>query len=435
MAMLTFETAMAYAGHRYQVQLSHDTRIGQIAGYLTEHEAYIRTKTLEIAYPLEPEQRLSDVDVQPGDRLVIFTQAIRQSELPAPLRAGDKVIRMASGDFEMKAYGKQGVLIGRPDDTRQITPDIDLRYFIAPDKISFISRKCMRLDYDPQSRTWYVSRLGQTRLMFNEFELTEERIPLDAHQVIRFYRASDDPHEPGSERLGEVTLTIEAAQVQAGQSHFTVGDYDTPVCIGSEHNQHVVKASQAIQIEQITKQVLHYHQRAWTSATRAYLMRLLSPNSVLSDLPMKAGVFLYTGGNLNYGQNFLLLHDIHNRERVYTLSAGGEDEEKWVGCRIQGKSDPTLDVDLYDALIIRGHDPSILKKISTRQGQIVYRAHENTWWLRAEERAKSPMFINNTRINSSYPTQLLSGDVLTLGPSITHYYARLEIEITTKASF
>jgi hypothetical protein len=43
------------------------------------------------------------------------------------------------------------------------------------------------------------------------------------------------------------------------------------------------------------------------------------------------------------------------------------------------------------------------------------------------------VFVNNTRTSAIAPVQLTSGDVLSFGPSLDTYYARLEVEITAKA--
>lgn len=432
--MVKFEIATVYASHNYQLHLSQQTQIRQIARYLTDHETHIHTKTLEIASPVSSEGQVLDVGVQPGDRLLIFTQQTRFIELPAPLRPGDKVLKFASGDFEMRAHSKRDLLIGKPDENRQMIPDIDLRYFIASDHIDYISRQCLMLSFDPQTQLWYTTRAGQTRIIINEFELNDERIPLNDHQVLRFYRGSDDPLHDSP--IGEVSITLEAANVEQNSSYFSIGEREIPVCIGSEHHRQGVRVSEAVPIRQVIRRVLEYQSRTLTPMISVYRVRMLPPGMALQDLHLPENSFLYAGANMNYAQNFLLLTDIHNRERVYTLSAGMEDEEKSIGCRIQGHTmERALDVDLYDSLIIRGHDPHLFKKIAHQQGRIFYRAHEQTWWIQAEDRAQSQIFINNIRITSGQPTQLLAGDVFTLGPSVDHYYARLELQIITKAQF
>ncbi len=431
MNAIKFETATVYASHNYQLQLSPETQIRQLSRYLTDNEPHINTKTLEVATPISSEGQLQDIGLQAGDRVMLFSQPTRFIELPAPLRPGDKILKFSSGDFEMRIHSKRGVLIGKPDENRQLTPDVDLRYFIASDDIDYISRQCLLLSFDPQTQVWYATRAGQTRIMVNEFELTEERLPLNAHQVIRFYRGSDDSLQMLP--IGEMHISLETASMQQNTSHFTIGEREIPICIGSEHNRQTIRASETLPIKQIIRRILEHQGRSLTPSLSVYRVRLIPPGAALSQIELNDASFLYAGANMNYAQNFLLLTDIHNRDRVYTISAGAEDEEKRIGCRLQGHAlDRALDVDLYDALIIRGHDPHIFKKISQQQGRILYRAGERTWWMKAEENAQSQMFINNTRITSNQPTQLLSGDVFTLGPSVDHYYARLELQIMMK---
>jgi hypothetical protein len=119
---------------------------------------------------------------------------------------------------------------------------------------------------------------------------------------------------------------------------------------------------------------------------------------------------------------------------MFELAAGLEDDEKLIGRRSDvSTEDPELDVDLYEVLVRRSNNPDAFKSISRRQLRILYRAAENTWWLKPEERSSVPVFINNARASGSTPTQLTSGDVLSIGQSVDNYFARLEVEITSKA--
>lgn len=431
MTVQKLETVMVYSSHSYALQLSDQMQVRQIATYLSNYEAHVDTATLEIAYPIQRRQRLQDIDMQAGDRLVMFTQATRQAALPAPLRAGDKILKFASGQFEIQTHSKKGIVVGKPDDARQSIPDVDLRYFIAPNALSAISQECLHLRFDDSAQVWYASRIGNTRMMINEFELGQGQIPLNAYQVIRFYRETDDPQQ--SRPLGEMTLTVESAQVQQTQSNFLAGDMQVMVCVGGERGRQILRASEQWHIGNLMERLASYHSVPFTQATRFYLLRLVAPTLTLMDLALPDDCFLYASLSQHYAQNFLTMRDVHNPDRVYTLSAGAEDEEKRLGCRANREvADITLDVDLYDALIIHGHDLRIFQHISRYQARIYYRASGNTWWIRAEDHASTPIYINNTRLSSSASIQLVSGDVLTMGESVDHYYARLEMAMTSR---
>jgi hypothetical protein len=88
-----------------------------------------------------------------------------------------------------------------------------------------------------------------------------------------------------------------------------------------------------------------------------------------------------------------------------------------------------LDVDLYDA--VNTHSPGRQALLPLRQGYIDYRAGENMWYVRLAEDARISMFVNNVR-TTSLPTRLLAGDVLTIGRSMTDYYVRLEVDMTSE---
>ena len=433
MAKVKLETVTVYTSHQYSLQLNQRMKVKQIADYLSNYETHVETTTLELAYPVRRRQRLHDVDMRPGDRLLMFTQATREAELPAPLRAGDKILKFKSGSFELQTHSRRGIVVGKPDDSQQAVPDVDLRYFVAPDALDFISRRCLQLNFDEAGQVWYASRLGQTRVMFNEYELGDERIPLDSHQVIRFYRASDDPRH--TKPLAEIVVTVEAVAVSQDRPDFMTGDYPVKVCVGIERGRQLLCASEQWHIGNMMERLASFNSLPFTQDTRFYLLRLVPPKLSIADLNLYENSFLYASLNQHYAQNFLILHDIHHSDSNVVVSVGTEDDEKRLGCRARRDvADTSIDVDLYDALIIHGHDLRIFQTISRYQARIFYRSAGNTWWIRAEDHASTPIFINNSRVSSTAPVQLISGDVLTLGPSVGHYYARLELEITSKAN-
>lgn len=135
--------------------------------------------------------------------------------------------------------------------------------------------------------------------------------------------------------------------------------------------------------------------------------------------------------NLRQAQNILALRDVSQRERVYVLAAGYGETEHFIGCRAEADTpSPDLSVDLYESITAQGNDPRPFQGISPYFARISYKAQN--WWLRLDERAHLPVFVNNTRAHSATPIQLTSGDVLSVGPSVTHFYARLEVEVNPR---
>ena len=433
MPSIRLSTVMVYSSHNYRIQLSGRVTVGDIARYLTQYEAHVDASTMEIVRPVHHPQQLQEVDVQPGDRLLLFLAPTRQVELPAPLKQGDKVLKFSVGDFEISSRGKLRVMIGKLDEARQMVPDVDLRYFVSPESLDYISRECMWLEYDARQKVWYATRQGKTRIMIDEFELGTDKVSLNDDQWVRFYRATDNPRERANRAIGELRLIVEEVMSRDDYVHFEPGNDRINIYVGSEKDDQTLNVSDHLPVGQIVSSLTHYKGVPTSDNVRSYLTRLVPPSVRVQSLNLSDDEFFYTAGKLRYTQNSLLLHDIHNRDRIYVMSAGIEDDEKVIGCRSQSDiMEPTLDVDFFDALILRGHDQRSYQNIAGYLGRVYFRASENTWWIRLDEQAKVPMFINNARLNSNTLNQLMSGDVLSLGPSVAHYFARLEVEIATR---
>jgi hypothetical protein len=434
MASIKLSTVVVNASRRYDVQLNEQVTVGGIARYLSQHEAYVDATTLEMARPVLPAQRLQDLDIQVGDRLLIFTQPPQLTDLPAALTPGDKTLKFSLGDIEISSRGKKSLLVGKPDEAREIFPDIDLRNFISPTLLGFVSRECLRVEFDEQSKLWYAEKIGQTRLMIDDFELSDEKVALDGERWLRFYRASDDPKHPDCRPVGVIHVQVEEMQSRPDVSYFRSGSRHLAMCVGTERESHTLNASESLTLGRVVAGLAAYNKTVLSPSYRLFLMRLVSPNTPIQSFNLGSDGFLYAPRNHHYAQNLLFLRDVHNRRRVYSLFAGLEDGEKLIGRRLDvGVKDTALDVDLFDAIITRDMDTKTFKNISRYMAWVYYKASENTWWVRLEERTLVPVFINNTRMSGSTPIQLTSGDVLSFGPTIDNYYARLEVEITSKA--
>jgi hypothetical protein len=432
MATIRLPTQMVHSRQQYNVTLSDAVTTGRLARYLSQQEAYVDASTLEIARPVQPTQRIQDVDVQPADRLVIFTGDAENAELAAPLRQGDKLVKFAVGDSVVASRGKKSLLIGKPDGPRETAVDIDLRNFIPPKSLNFISRESLRLDYDDRSKTWFATKVGRSRVLMDEYEITADKVPLGDYVTLRFYRAADDPRS--TRPLGEIHVIVETVQSRDDIIYLEQGNRLIHMQVGVPRESVALNVSENVTLGQIVTSLAAYHRLGIPQNVTLYLLRLLAPETHIGDLKLGSDEFLYTSRSQSYAHNLLILRDIHDRERKFELAAGLEDDEKLIGRRSESSvEDPELDVDLYEVLVRRSNNPDAFKSISRRQLRIVYKAAENTWWVRPEERSSVPVFLNNVRTTSGTPTQLTSGDVLSIGQTVDNYYARLEVEITSKA--
>jgi hypothetical protein len=210
------------------------------------------------------------------------------------------------------------------------------------------------------------------------------------------------------------------------------GSFDLPVWTGLERETLKLNASGRLSIDQIAHSLLVKQKIGHGTAYRTYLLSLIAPATPVSAVKLNKDEFFYAARSVIYTHSRLVLHDIYNRTQTYELVAGRQDEEKLVGRRTHAEeADPRLDVDLFHSAS-RPEAPEAFKSISRQQMRIFYKVTENMWWAQLEERTTVPVYVNNLRLTSGTPIQLISGDVLTFGPSVEQYYARLEVEVFTR---
>lgn len=414
-------SVLASSSQEYGLRLDAETTVGDLARYLSHAEAYVETTTLEWVAALDETMRVGDIDRLAGDRLLIFTSPPRRADLPL---LGGRAIKFIQGEIEITARGKKRLLLGKPDEGKGVLPDVDLRNFVPPRWLSFISRECLGLEYDDQAGKWFAQKLGVTRILIDDYELTTERIPLEGVRRLRLYRHHDDPFD--SYPLSELRVQVEGGERDTSLPLLREGDQPTRVRIGVEREPQLLNVSENVTLERILEGWTAYNRL--NSPARLYLARLISPDIPLYNLPMEGEVFLYAGRSRLSEQNILLLRDVANPHRIYRLIGGVESDETLIGSRDeQHTPDVTLGIDLFDAVVADGGDPA---EMSRYQACVYYK--DQTWWLRAEERTAAPMYLNSQRINSPAPLALSSGDVLTIGEDLNNYLVRLVAETTAQ---
>jgi len=406
-----------HSSYHYPMKVDAQVTVEQVVRFLAQYEPRIEARTLEIARPVLADQRLEDLDLQAGDRLLFFTSPSKAVVLPAILRPGDKTLRFQMGEVEFESRGKKSLLVGKPDLNN--TPDIDLRYLVSPKALEFIAPNCLTLNFDEFVRTWYVTKVGQTRVMVDEFELGADRIALNDSHRIRFL---------GDNRpIGDMRVSVETVREQGMQ--IAMGNERLDARVGVEQAAQALNASPNVKIEQVAAKLAKYYRVQ--ADTRLHIARLVTPQTPIGSLNLGDDSFLYAPLNLRQARNILALRDVNQRERVHVLAAGREEVEYFVGCRAQAEMPaPDLSVDLYESITAQGDDPRPFQGISPYLARINYRGQ--SWWLRQDERAHLPVFVNNVRAHSTALIQLTSGDVVSFGPSVTHFYARLEVEVNPR---
>jgi hypothetical protein len=419
MAILRVPVAIVPSSQHYQARVAGLVTVGEVARYLSQHEAQIEVNTLEIARPALPDQRVETMDIQGGDRLVIFTHAARPVELPAPARPGDKAVRFSLGDTTLRSGGKKSLMVGKPE--AGFIPDLDLRHFITPRALEFVSADCMRLYFDEGAQVWYATRSGDTRILLDELELERQPVALNDAQWVRFYRAGD------ARPLGEMRMTLETVQVGDDVPLLPPGQEIVHMQIGLERENQALRVSGNIRAGQIASSLAQHHGLPVTNDLRLYVARLAPPQTSLDALELGEGALLYAALKLRYAEHVLLLRDIQQRDHTYTLVAG--QGEQLIGCRSEAAlPQPDLDIDLYESIMEQGYDPRPFQGMSPYFARITYRTDEQSWWVWSDERSQVPLFVNNARASRNTALPLAAGDVVSIGPSLNSAYARLEVE-------
>ncbi|MBZ0299440.1 MAG: EsaB/YukD family protein, partial [Anaerolineae bacterium] len=383
-------TSLASAVDQYPLLLSSQVTVGEIARYLSQQEAYIDVSTLERARPLDPNQALQDVQIQTGDRLVIFTQKPESAQLPEALGPGDKLLKFSRGDYEITSRSKKQLLIGRHHAASGINPDVDLRNFVSPRDVEAISRKAVMVEFDNAAKVWYASRVGQTPVFVDDLQLENRKVALNNNSRLRFFQ--------GNRLIGEIRVRVEDIQASGEDlAYLQPGEHKLALLVGSERETQIVNAADALPAGKLAEYVLSYNKTQTES--QLYLMRLIAPTIRLDRLSLGQGGFLYAARQFRYAQNLLILRDVHDTSREFEIPAGLDEEERRVGRRSQAdQPDPELDVDLYEALISREGNPEAYRNISRRQARVFFK--DNNWAVRLEEGARAPVFVNNLRLTA-----------------------------------
>lgn len=432
MATSRLSTVTVYSSRRYTLNLAGQTPVYQISQYLAQYEPYIDSSTLEIARQIQPELKLRDLDMQAGDRLVLFTHSPQQIDLPTSLKPGDKILTFTKGDVMVRSSGKTGVLVGKIDTTGEVVPDIDLSRFVRPEAMEYISRGCIWFQQNQNNKLWYASKIGQTRIVIDEYELSTDKIPVDGKHHIKLYHPAHDPQDPNIRALAELELQVQVVGSQDDLNVFQGGDKRVSVIIGTERIRQVINISDNIPMGQLITSLTRYNKLPLSTDNRLYHMRLISPDVHVDELRLTQQTTLYSTRHLQQSHTKLVLRDIHNRKISFTVTAEDRHHHNVIGCR-EGieQEDQTLDVDIRRIIRKRGFDPDRIPNLSRYLARLDYQPTDNSWWVRLHEDSLMAVYLNNIRLTPTSPVQVTSGDVLSFGADTQSYYARLEVIVSS----
>ncbi|HVU14444.1 MAG TPA: hypothetical protein VHD90_24370 [Phototrophicaceae bacterium] len=435
--MIHISAVTLLSGDAYALQLGESVTVERLARYLAQYYAQDGEHlSLELAQPVLPRHRVDEIDLQSGDRLLILDRALRQSDLPDALGPTKKALSFVGGDYHVESRGKRRLLLGKPDIAHGIVPDIDARFFISPQFIDYISRSCLRFDFDAAAQRWYVVKTGATRVLMDDYELGSEPVPVDSNTWLNFYRATDEPRSPVARSLGEVRLLVEDVPSPGREIvGLERGGYGLVAVVGAEKENRHLSVNATITAETIAERLAEREHTPLTEGYRLYILRLISPRTPLGTLRLADDQFLYFGTPTNYAQNALILREARHPESVYVLNAG---EDKVIGYRGRMETfEPSLHVDLYDFMLQQQLDPPAPNGAPQYLAWVSCRASDNTWWIVTAVSSSMAIYLNNRKLSAGEAAQVLTGDVITFsvgsGAGFENYFARFEIEIATRA--
>lgn len=425
--LLRVSAVQAIASQMVAASLHEGLTLKDVAAYLARTEAVNNAGTLELAFLLRPAMRIRETTLMTGDRILLEMK--RPQPLPSPTNFVEPQLRFRGGTYETISGSRTGLLVGVANADMEAVPDIDLRYFVSPSAVDFLSRGCVWMQYVPQEQRWYASKIGQTRIMLDEYELHTEKLPVDRSLTLRLF----PPHGsflPSHRPLGELHIDIVKDPARP-QNTLPTGSARTRIVLGVEKLLGTLNLSDSLTVETVRDQLsAHFHTSP--SGVNVYGLRLLPPQTTLAALIAERESFLYMSRDPGFVQSVLRLRDYNGGPENHQLVAANRNETKTLGCRsAKDALNPALDIDLYHRLLASfPHLPAQIP-LGSVWAYFSYRAEEKQWWLHPGDQPM-PLFVNNRRLPAS-GIRLVNDDVLSIGfeasDVIFRYITTLRTEI------
>lgn len=399
------------------------TTVGEVAGYLSGAEANVDCCTLDLAQAVALDERISQLDLASGDRIAVMPEPGQASDLPLAARAGERGLIIRAGAVEIHVAAQRQIIAGKPDERRGQLPDVDLRMFVPPEALDFISRDCMRLQYI--DGRWYAQRSGQTRIVIDDLEVGAVPVLLNEAQRVRFYRATES--DLSGRPLASIEIIGGVAEKRSAIVSLPGGSFALPLLIGSERGTYFLNTSDHLTVRQVAAALLHHSGQSMESVS-AFVLRLLAPVVPVAQV-VRDSTLLYARTEGAVARHLLLLKDVNRSEKRYQLAAGQGSERKLIGWYSgTGATGRMLDLDLSESLTPHLEPAASASPV---KAYLHFSPTDQSWAIRAEDAGKISVFLNHTRISAA-PQRLNRGDVIGFGLTPTQSFVRLQVDFRSE---
>lgn len=270
---------------KFAAVLISDTRFAQasVSPTLTAGDAalLLRTGGLEIATPVAMGDRLGGFGLAPGDRLGVFTAAAQPGDFPAPVRTGGREVTVSIGGREISTGGRPVLTMGVPDPSDLPLPDIDLRDSGGGSRVNLLPGRCATLLFDPRLGQWYAALTGGARVIIDDYELTQQPLPVNTAHTLRFYTPLDDPASQPA--LASVRIVVSAPQT-IGAAILPPGPVLLSVLFGTEAGPYTMRASDNVRAGQVASGLAKQTEMELLEGAQVARLRLAGANLRITDL-------------------------------------------------------------------------------------------------------------------------------------------------------
>lgn len=402
----------------FQFQFNDDALVKNVHEHLVE-QVQARLDTLELARRIEPNQRLVDVGMQTGDRLLLFEQprASSPTALATPPQSGYRTLTVIAEEREVSSGNKMELRLGRPDGS--VTPEIDMDYMVGNAVARYIlPRNFARFWFDDSRGVWWMERTGKSGVILKvDGHANSKAVILRNGAQLSFHRLSD-------QLICQLRVQIDEPVRAVGQPRTvrqrTPNDrIPLTMIVGKENAAFTIRSSDTLSLEQVLNGIQGYKPSLSTARAELYLVRPLLLSRKVESMVLQANEFLYAGQDMTARtQSQITLKEL-SKNRSFALMAELTDDVYLIGKQGARRK---LSVDLSPVV---GAD-----RISPEQAELRYA--QDSWWIQLAAAARTAGFINTTRLSSDRAMPLTSGDVLSFGPTVEQFNIRLAVDISSK---
>jgi hypothetical protein len=270
---------------KFAAVLISNTRLAQasVSPTLTAGDAarMLHTGGLEIATPVAMGDRLGGFGLAPGDRLGVFTSLPQPGDFPTPVRTGGREVTVYIGGREISTAGRPVLTMGVPDPSDLPLPDIDLRDSGGSSRVNLLPGRCVTLLFDPRLGQWYAALTGGARVVIDDYELTQQPLPVNTAHTLRFYTPLDDPSKQPA--LANVRIVINAPQTSSA-AILPPGPVLLALQSGTEAGPFTLRASDNVRAGQVAIGLSKQTETELLEGAQVARLRLAGENTRITDL-------------------------------------------------------------------------------------------------------------------------------------------------------